>query len=402
MLSRLEHRLNALLLCGFRPFFLFTSATAVAAMAAWWLHLSAGLPLPPVVGGPMLWHAHEMVFGFGLAALAGFLLTAMPEFTATAAIARSPVLRLALLWLGARVGFLLGGSAGAWIAALCEITLAAALIALTAPRLFADPERRHVSFLWGLVAMLVAVVGFHAESLAGQFALRWLHVAVGVLMVFIVLAMSRISMRIVNEALAARGAEDVVYLARPPRRNLATFCIALYTVVEFVAPMSMASGWIALASAAAMFNLCNDWHVGRALLSRWVLMLYSVYWLIALGYALIGLAVLFGLVPTGAGRHVLMIGAMGLSIFVVLNIAGRIHAGLEPDTRVWVPLAAALLVLSALVRAAVGVVPLPAEWLITIATALWVLPFAIVLRLAWPVYSRPRHDGKAGCAGVHD
>jgi uncharacterized protein involved in response to NO len=222
------------------------------------------------------------------------------------------------------------------------------------------------------------------------------------MMVFIVLAMSRISMRIVNDALAARGDPDIEYFARPPRRNLATFCIALFTVAEFMAPLSMVSGWIALAAAAAMFNLCNDWHVGRALLSRWVFMLYSVYWMIALGYALIGLAVLFGLVPPGAGRHVLMIGAMGLSIFVVLNIAGRVHAGIEPDTRMWVPIAATLLLLSALVRAGVGVIALPAAWLITIAIVLWVLPFLIVLRLAWPVYTRPRSDGKAGCAGVHD
>ena len=93
----LRARLDALLLCGFRPFFLITAAWGALALAAWLAALGGALALPTVAGGALAWHAHEMVLGFGGAALLGFLLTALPEFTASAAVPRRQVAMLALL-----------------------------------------------------------------------------------------------------------------------------------------------------------------------------------------------------------------------------------------------------------------------------------------------------------------
>ena len=69
--------------CPFRPFFLLTAAHGALAMAAWIAFLSGLLPLPDVAGGAVVWHAHEMLFGFAMASIVGFLLTAVPEFTGT-------------------------------------------------------------------------------------------------------------------------------------------------------------------------------------------------------------------------------------------------------------------------------------------------------------------------------
>ena len=389
----------ALLLCAFRPFFLFTALGGTLAMAAWAMFLGGHIALPALPAGPIAWHGYEMVFGFGLAAVAGFALTAVPEFTSTRAVATRIVAALASLWLIARAGFLIGGVFGAWLAALAETLLVAGLIGALAPRIWRDPDRRHLSFLWALLAMLVTVVGYHFDTLIGSGGgTRWLHAATGVLMVLMVVAMSRISMRIVNAALEDRGEKDVAYLSRPPRRNLATFCIALYTALEFLQPASAISGWVALAAAAAMFNLTNDWHVGRALFRRWVAMLYTVYWLMAIGYGLIGLALLADLGTLSGGRHVLTVGAMGLGIFVIMNIAGRVHAGVEPDEKPWVPLVALALVAAALTRATAG-------WLeptlsLFLPAALWTLGFAVYFAHAWPIMSRQRSDGQSGCAGL--
>ncbi len=390
-----------LFMCGFRPFFLATAAYAVLVLLAWLGFLGAGLVLPAVPGGPLVWHAHELMFGFGFAALAGFLLTAVPEFTATPAFARRVATGLALAWLAARLAFWASAVIGALPAALLNTGFAAALLALLGPRLLRDRERRHLGFLWGLVAMAVAVAGFYVDLLRGEDPMRWLHAAINVMMALVVVAMSRISMRIVNDALDARraatGDELDAYRARPPRRKLAIFAIALYGAAEFLAPQAALSGWIALAAAAAVLNLLNDWHVGRALLSRWAFMLYAVYWLMAAGYALIGLALLGLPLPPSAGRHLLTVGAMGVSILAVLCIAGRTHAGHALDVRPWVPLAAVLLGAAALLRALSGWPGLPAAALQFSSGLAWVGAFGLAAAYLGAVFLRPRSDGGSGC-----
>lgn len=387
--------------CGFRPFFLLTSATAVLAVAAWAAFWLLGAPLPSSPGGPIVWHAHELVFGFALASVGGFTLTAIPEFTGSPEFGRERTLALLVLWMAGRIAF--AGSAAlplAILAMLADLGLLCALLAMLAPRLLADPEHRHLSFVWILCAMIAATAGFHFDALTGAWPMRWLLVMVGLLMSLIVIAMSRISMRVVNSALDEAGNADVEYLARPPRRNLAISCILLYTAAEFAAPGHPVSGWVALAAAAALFNLTNDWHVGRALLRRWAFMLYLVYWFMALGYAVMGAAILGDRPWVSGGRHLLMIGAMGLAIFAVLNIAGRIHAGFEPDTRAWVPAAAGLIACAALARATMAFGILDAGASILLASACWILAFGLHLGFHWKVLLGPRTDGQHGCAGL--
>lgn len=406
---------HPLWLCGFRPFFLLTAFSGALFMLLWSAFLGHGVPLPAVPGGSFVWHAHEMIFGVGLAAVAGFALTAIPEFTGSAAVAPRPVRWLAGLWLLGRAAFWFSGTLGAPAlagAALAHLGLFGGLIALLAPRLWNDPGKRHRSFLWALIALASLVAGFYADALAGANPARWLHAALGVMMILIVIALSRISMSIVNQALDERAAESATnatataiapateYRARPPKRQLAIVCIALYTVAEFFAPGERIGGWLALASAAALCHLQSDWHVGRALFRRWPLMLFGVYLLMAAGYGLSGFALLAGGDGFSAGRHLLAVGAFGLSIYVVLNIAGRIHCGQPLDEGAWVPLGAASIVAAALARAATALPGAPAGALLALAGMLWTLPFAVYAWRMGSLLTRPRDDGGAGCAGI--
>jgi len=387
--------------CSFRPFFLATAVYASLGVALWLAFLLFGLPLPSSPGGPLAWHAHEMTFGFGLAATAGFVLTAVPEFTGTRPFGPRVALGMAALWLAGRTAFWLTGVLGPWPAAVTNAGLAALLPAMLASRLLRDPDRRHLGFLWGLTAYAVAVAGFHAATLRAVNPLPWAHAGIGVMMILIVVALSRISMRIVNDALdAARAAGDEdapEYLARPPRRNLAIFAIALHTAAELFVPTSPAVGWLALAAAAAILGLQNDWHVGRALLGRWPALLYTVYWLLALGYAALGVAGLGGPLGPGTGRHLLAIGGMGLSILAVLCIAGRAHSGRPLETRAWVPLCAAAIVTAALLRAASGFPGAPAFALTILAGLAWSAAFAVYALYMAPVLWTARIDGEVGC-----
>ena len=374
-------------------------------MGLWGGFLLLGWPLPAVPGGPFVWHAHELLLGFALAGAAGFVLTAVPEFTRTPPFGARPVRVLVGLWLLARLGFWFSGwwpMAGLAVAALAQLGLIGGLMALMAPRLLRDPERRHVAFLWALAVLAVVAAGFYVDALRGAAPTRWLHALVGVWMGLIVIAMSRISMSIVNAGIDAQVAADgqarEPYLARPPRRNLALLAIGLFTLAEFVQPGGPVSAWLALAAAAAALNLLNDWHVGRPLMQRWPLMLYAVYGLMALGYALIGVALLGGGFSPSAGLHVLTTGVLGLNIYLVIAIAGYTHSGLEKSDRPWVLWGAALLVAAALARASAYAVAPTA--LMGLAALLWCAAFALQSAHMLPVLWRPRADGASGCDGV--
>jgi len=322
---------QTLWICPFRPFFLLAATYAVLTMSVWAALLAGFISLPGVAGGPFVWHAHELIFGVALAAVTGFALTAIPEFTSTADISRRAVQRLVALWLLGRAAFWSSGLLGLpalLLAASAHLGLLAYLGLLLLPRLWRDPGRRHLSFIWSIAALIGCVAGFYAAALAGTDPLRWLHATLGVLMILIVVALSRISMRIVNAAIEERLGNTQAgdeYRARPPRRNLAIVCIGLHTAVGLLAPEARIGGWLALASAAALFNLLNDWHVGRALWRRWPLMLYAIYLFMAAGYALMGFAIILDGNCYSAGRHLTALGAMGLAIHAVLCIAGLLR-----------------------------------------------------------------------------
>src|SRR5690606_23798191 len=113
---------------------------------------------------------------------------------------------------------------------------------------------------------------------------------------------------------------------------------------------------------------------------RWALMLYSVYWLMALGYAALGVALLFGEISTSAGRHLLTVGAMGVSILAVLCIAGRTHSGYALDTRRWGRGATLSLVLAASLRAGPGLPGMPAQAMLLLAGLGWLGAFILACR----------------------
>ncbi len=390
-------------MCGLRPFFLLAALSAPMFMLLWLAFLGHGFPLPQTAGGPFVWHAHELLFGFALAAMAGFLLTVVPEFTGSKDFTAIPIRWLTFVWVAGRLGFWSSGLLGApalAVSALAHLALLGGLAWLAAPRLWRDPERRHLSFLWGLASLALCVAGFYFDALRGEHPARWLYATLGVFMMLIIVALSRISMRIVNHALEEANVVGVEYRARPPRRNLAIACIGLYTAAEFLLPGTRLSGWLALAAAAAVFNLMNDWHIGRVLFRQRPLMLYGVYVAMAAGYATMGIALIFESVAFSAGRHLLAVGAIGLSIYAVMGIAGRAHCGQPFETRLWMPAGAALLAGAALVRALAAWpgANVPVVWLV--AGLLWSIAFGLYAWYMATLLLSARADGLGGCKGT--
>lgn len=388
---------------GFRPFFLLAAGYAMLPMLLWSGFL-LGLWDAPVGGDPFAWHMHEMVYGFGGAALAGFLLTAVPEFTDSQPVTGWRLAALVLCWIAARLAVWNAASLGPWPAAVLSLVSLGWLIALVAPPLWTRAAGRHRALVYGLAALWLAEAAtFHAWLGGSLPGVAWstragLNTALGLFMILILLVLARVSMVIVNRALEAQGDTGRHYLARPPRRNLAIFAIAVFLALDVLAPGSTLAGWVALAAMAATLNILNDWHLGRVLREPYVLALYAVLWLMALGFAGIGIDALAGGWLGPGSRHLLAAGAMGLAVLAVMTIAGQIHTGRELADTWTIRLALVAIVLAALARA----LPL---WLAPTAYGaiayglsglLWSLGFGLYLVAIGPMLLAPRADGEPG------
>lgn len=395
---------SPILLCGFRPFFLLVASSAILFMTVWLLSLQGLLGTWQITGGWLLWHGHELIFGFAAAATAGFALTAIPEFTETQPLGRVPLLNLVGLWLAARLSYLLAFWITPWPALLLNLMFWIGLLIYISPPVWRDPQRKHISFSLVIAGLAVLQTGFFVSLTHPAAALSWLYTGIHALMILIIVATSRVSMSVVNNLVehgnTSSESDTTPYLARPPRRYLAMSLITICALSEFILGAHPVTGWTALAAMAATFNLLNDWHVGRPLFSRLALMLYGSYWLMALGYGLLGASYLGAPVLPSGGRHLLTAGAMTLSIFTIMSIVSRIHSGLWLDRRVWLPAAALLFVAAALVRGYASFYSAASSFsqLLLWAGLLWISGFVLYVLYFFKTLSTPRSDGQEGCA----
>lgn len=396
-----------LFMCGFRPFFVLTASFSIIFMALWLLSLQGGLGELNLPGGWLLWHAHELIFGVFSAATAGFALTSIAEFTSTSPIGRQPLLRMVVVWLFARVSYVCAPWLSVWPALFFNLIFWLGILFYILPPTWQQrPVRKHLSFGYVIGALMLLEIGFFVALNQGHNAANWLYAGVHLYMVLIIVSASRVSMSVVNKRVEADKHPDqpkpeTLYIARPPRRNFAISMIVLCALSEFFLGPNPATGWLALAAMAAVFNLLNDWHIGRQLIDRFALMLYASYWLMALGYGLLGAAYLGADLLPSAGRHVLTAGAMTLSTFTIMSIVSRIHSGLWLDRRLWLPVAAVVFILAALVRGYAGFYRALANlngWLL-LAGGLWILGYCLYAWYLFSILCGKRNDGKQGCQG---
>jgi uncharacterized protein involved in response to NO len=147
---------------GFRPFFFLGPAWAIIALALWLLAARGSLTFPSAFA-PLVWHRHEMLFGFVGAIVAGFLLTAIPNWTGRLPIAGLPLAGLAGLWAAGRLAMLFSGWTGPAAAAILDVGFYVALAALAGREVLAAKNRNMP--IVGLVLLLgVADAADHAGA----------------------------------------------------------------------------------------------------------------------------------------------------------------------------------------------------------------------------------------------
>lgn len=382
---------------GFRPFFLLAplaGGVAVLPLPMIWLGL-ADMWGDLSIGA---WHGHEQVFGFLSAALAGFLLTALPSWTGTPPVTGRNLAGLCLLWLVGRVAFWLDPLLPPALVAAADILFLPALLVAVVPVL-----RRPGPRPWEFVAALAALAAINAVFHLGRLGVvevtpeRAATTALNLFQVLIALALGRILPVVLRSALVETGRAPQVRLM-PGRRHLAVTTLVLFTVAEAVAPGHAVTGWIALAAACAQVDRMRECHLAGALRRPQAALFYAAQGWMALGLALLGLSALGMPVNPAAARHALGLGAGTTTALTVMSVVSLRHTArpFPLPAATWGP--AALVSVATALRMAVP--ELAPETMaaagVTIPMLLWLTAFGLWLRTFSPWLLRPRVDGCPG------
>jgi uncharacterized protein involved in response to NO len=368
---------------------------ATLAVPLWLLILVAGVELPSFLP-PVLWHGHEMLFGYATAVLAGFLLTATPGWSGLPPVAGGPLAGLVLLWLAGRAASWFGAGLPA-AAAIVDLAFLPALAFAIAPHLQAA-ARRNLVFLPLLGALFLANLAVDLDG-TGQLSgigERALRAALDLFALLIALIGGRVVPSFTANALKAtdRATAQLRPFSWLDRLALAALVAML---LAGLAMLPRVSG--ALALAAAMLNGLRMWGwrghrtLGQPLL--WVLHL-GYAWLAA-GLAWKGLVDLTGFVPRSEALHGLAIGAVGTMTMAVMSRASLGHTGRPLEA----PRLAAVgyLVISgaALFRLTAPLLGanlyLPA---LVVSSCLWSVAWLSFLIAFGGALVRPRIDGRPG------
>lgn len=368
---------------GFRVFFPLAALSALGLILFWGLSLSGVINLDTSLS-PLVLHRYDMIFGFLVAAMAGFLTTAVPAWSKTSEVAGWELFGLGMLWLAGRLAFWASEWVPGWMAFGLHFLFLIVLAIRILPALW-TAKMRHLIWPVVLLAMAqgVAVIGYVSDGI--EIANGWivsfemgLAMAEGAFSIMVLTALAPISTVIVNHALDDRD-DGVKFIPRPPFRRAAMLCLGLYTLARMGQTSDGLQGWLALAAACSVLNILQDWHMKGALATSFSKSLYLVYWFIAIGLCLQGFSLL-ELVPTEsfvAGRHMLFIGGFTLATLMVLIIAGTRHTGRSLDMK---PLFLASIL--ALIAACIARSILP----LVVPAFDWMMPAWICFALSFAFY----------------
>lgn len=378
----------AVLALGFRPFYLLAAILALTLVPLWILLLSGVLHLDPG-GSPLLWHAHEMIFGFAAAVIVGFLFTAGRNWTGLATPTGLPLALLALVWLGGRVAPFVLQPLPAMLVDLVFLPLAALSLARV---LLAARSQRNYFLPLLLLGLALANLLAHASAQGwwGVPVLLGPHLAIALIATLCTVIAGRIVPNFTANALKT-----------VPWRNTTLDRLAIATTLASLVGWALgAQGlvWATLALAAAVLQAlrCNGWR-------PWPTFRVPLLWILHLSHGWLIVALLLvaasatGFTAAGAVVHVLTVGLIaGLILAMItrttLGHTGRLLRAGRIETACYLLLQAALLL---------RVLPqfvLPHTYLagLQVAAALWALCFALYLWKYAPMLWRPRVDGQAG------
>jgi uncharacterized protein involved in response to NO len=374
---------------GFRPFFLAAGLWSAAAIALWMIMLTEGIDLPSRFD-PLTWHIHEMLFGFVMATIAGFLLTAIPNWTGRLPVSGGLLALLAGLWLLGRIVCLISSLTPVWLAIAADLSFPALLVAVVAREIIAGQNWRNLPLVAPVTLLGIANLLMHLETdgVAVPSGFGW-RLGVSALIVLISVVAGRIVPSFTRNWLAKRGDTDLPAIhGWVDRAALGTLHIGLFGWTFF--PGFRAVGVLLLLAAALNLWRLSRWRGAATVTEPLLLVLHIGYAWLVLGAGLLGLALLNADLPQGAAIHAFTVGTIGTMTLAVMTRATRGHTGgaLSAD---YATAAIYILVnIAAVMRIAAVVDDAWATPLLVASAGLWVGAFVLFVLVYGPMLLLPR------------
>ncbi len=377
---------------AFRPFFLLNSLFAVAVISVWLMAMH-GTGLTSLSATTPYWHGHEMVVGFAMAAMAGFILTAVATWTDRPPLQGKLLGLLVFSWLLGRLAIMAATQLPYWLVASLD-TIFPFLLALLVGREVAGGRSRRNYPIIGIVLILAVLnLSYHLgvmRIMSGMDRLA-LYFMIHLVLLMITVIAGRIIPNFTANWLRAQGHERLP--ENHPMIDWTTMAATLATGVSVsFTPLGPVTGVLALVAAVSHAVRLARWR-GLATTSEPLLfVLHVAYLWLPVGYALTALAA-FGLVfPATAALHALTMGAIGNMILAVTSRVALAHTGRSLHAPRLIVISYAILN-AAVVARILG--PLNSGLyveMIDLSALGWIVTFAIFTGVYWPVLTRPRVD----------
>jgi uncharacterized protein involved in response to NO len=313
----------ALFSYGFRPFFLAAAVWSSAGILLWVRFIFGEGNLPVAIGG-IDWHVHEMLYGYVAAAVAGFLLTAIPNWTGRLPVCGLPLAVLALLWLVGRVAMFMPESLPT---AALDTAFLAALAAVAAREVIAGRNWRNLRVLGLVGILLVGNIVWHIELLRGGTGDYGMRIAIGGVVLLITLIGVRIVPSFTRNWLVRMNPGRLPQpFSRFDAIALAGGALALLCWIAL--PSGLVTGTALMVAGLLHAVRLARWAGDRTAADRLVLVLHAAYAFIPAGFLLLGVAMIWpqSIFPS-AGVHAWTTGAVGLMTLAVMTRATLGHTG---------------------------------------------------------------------------
>lgn len=389
---------SAILTFGFRPFFLGAAVWAVLIMVLWVLMLSGVLTLRTAFD-PVSWHAHEFLFGYLSAVVAGFLLTAVPNWTGRLPIVGWSLGGLFALWVVGRIAVSFSLMLPPVVVAVADLAMPVALGLVLAREIIAGKNWRNLIVLCMLAVFTFANAMFHWEAANGTYAAQGyglrLGLATGLMMIAVI--GGRVVPSFTRNWLVKRAA------GRLPTSPMQLFDKAalLVLLAALLMWVILPDHWIAgfallLAGIVHAFRLAR-WAGYRTGAEPLVTVLHVAYGFVPLGSLAIGAEILWpGTFETASAQHLWMAGAIGLMTLAVMTRATLGHTG-QPLTAGAATVAIYLaMIVAVLARIGAGYCPSNAVWLHNVAGLGWIVAFGGFVVVYGPLLLRLPADKRTG------
>jgi len=380
-----------LLQLGFRPFFLLAGVSAVLLILVWSLLFSA--VGPDVVYGTVYWHGHEMVFGYVAAVVAGFLLTAVKNWTGRQTLNGISLLALSILWLAARLLPFFPASIPYWLVATIDLSFLPALAAAILPLLLKTKNYRNLIFIGIILLLTAANIVFHfgAAGVLASGQAYGLYAAVYTILLLISIMGGRVIPFFIERGIGGNFTRK----SYPAIEISASAILLLLGILHTVGAIGVPTVIVALLAAVLHLIRLSGWYgkgIWRVPL-LWVLVL--AYGWIIVGLFLMALA-MAGLFAISLALHAMTIGGIGLMTMGMMARVSMGHSGRRLVAPGLLPAAFVALNLAVVVRVFLPLL-MPIEsysLLVLISALIWAAAFAVFVFRMSPVYYLPRADGR--------